>query len=146
MKIYWTVAEAQAVEQATTFEELFEIARLVASRMPQPLGIVCGPISSGGLGSLKSNIAQFNRAIVHVRVQGHDVFDQMPLEDALFRIKQLPYYRGDTHLLDALYRPLFESCLIRVMHFIPGWETSYGARWERSQGQRLGLEIRDIVW
>lgn len=144
MKLYWTVAEVQAVEQAQTFEELLEIAHLVASRMPQPLSIVCGPITSGGRGSIEANLREFTRAIEALRLDGWHVFDQMPFEDAIFRIKASAYYRGGYHLLHAFYQPLFESCLIQTMHFIPGWQTSGGARWERDEAKRLGLEIRDL--
>jgi hypothetical protein len=143
MDLYMTDAEAAAVERSETFEELLEIALINANRMRQPLGVVCGPITSGGPESIQANLARFAWTIHALRANGLEIFSQMPLEKAFFRIKRSSYYRGGLHLLDTFYRPFFESCLVQTMYFIPGWERSPGACWEREQGRRLGMSVMD---
>ena len=51
-------------------------------------------------------------------------------------------------MLDVLYRTIFSSGLINKALFLPDWESSKGARWERDLVTELGLEILEypIEW
>ncbi len=122
-----------------------DIAFRVLSRMPQPIEQVCGPISTGGRGSLLANLIAFNEVIVELQAQGKHVFDQMPFEQPMQRVKAgLPLDQYPTILLDEFYLPIFESGLIQKLQFMPEWESSFGARWEHAQAERLGIEIAYI--
>ena len=76
---------------------------------------------------------------------GKTVFDQRPFETPMRRLveaRRVSDYAYD--LLDEFYLPLFESGHIKELHFLPGWESSVGARWEYEQGLRLGILIFHI--
>lgn len=141
MNQWWTPDDAVALERAASFTELSQVALRIAGRMPQPLGQVCGPITTGGFGSLEKNFARFREAIALLTGVGHSIFDQMPFEDPMFEIGKR---RGSDTLLEDFYGPLFRSGLIRRLFFLPAWHTSEGAAWEREQAIRLKLEIVDL--
>lgn len=139
---YWTAQDKAALPAATSFSNLAVIALSVLSRMPQPVSQVCGPISTGGLGSVEKNLAVFDTAIDRLIKQGIVVFDQMPFEVHFFRIMENGQAtRQNNTLLNEFYLPIFESGHVSRLYFIPGWESSKGANWEHQQAQRLGLEI-----
>lgn len=129
------------LEKATTFEELAEIALKTLEAMPQPIGMVSGPISTGGLGSKEENIEVFQKVINWLQDAGISIFDQMPFEKHMWRIIQTPYYKKENQLLEKFYLPIFESGFVKMMYFIPGWQSSVGAKWEHERVIRLGIEI-----
>lgn len=128
--------------KATTFEELVEIAQEILTRIPKPVSIVCGPITSGGLGSPEANMAEFTLRINQLKTGGHNIFDQMPFEPHMWRIKKTPYYDPTRdHLLETFYGTLFVSDAFDTFYFIPGWRDSYGASWEHNLVLALGKKI-----
>ncbi len=131
------------LSNSETFEELLEIAFEEISQMShEHVGIVCGPITSGGLGNMEANIAHFKRWINELKTQELNIFDQMPYEDPMQRIKKTPYYDPTRdHLLETFYGGLFGSGLISTWYFMPGWRESYGCRWEHDLVEKLGGEI-----
>lgn len=141
---YWTEEDRADVERATKFGELSVVARRIVARMPEPVFFVCGPISSGGLGSVEANLARFARAIRYLRDREFSVFNQLPFEQALFEIKRSKPADGGVQLLNEFYLPLFESGLIRIMLFMQGWESSFGASWERERASELRIPILDL--
>lgn len=144
MEEYWTEQDGRDCATANTFEELGEILMGVARRASQPLGMVCGPISSGGLGSVAANLERFEKAIRYVRSSGIAVLHQLTLEKEIARMCSTPYYKDGLQLLNGVYRPVFDSELVPLRFFIPEWHTSFGARWEREQASRPGRWIFDI--
>lgn len=143
--LYWTPAEATKLAQATQLTELYDIARIILQRMPQPLGQVCGPISNGGLGSITANLQRFKEVIADLMRSGNFIFDQMPFEDKIFELTFSQYNQGfKGELLNQFYLPIFESGYIKTLYFIPGWQSSIGACWEYQQAIRFGLEVKEI--
>lgn len=139
---YWTDVEKTALPAARSFSDLAAIALTVLERMPQPISQVCGPISTGGLGSIEKNIAVFDTTIDNLIQRGIMVFDQMPFEEHIFRIiENQRGTRQSSMLLEEFYRPIFESRHVSRLYFIHGWESSEGASWEHVLGQQLGMEI-----
>ena len=141
MEKYWTPGDAQDVELAMTFEELQEIAMRIIVRMPQPLGQICGPLSSGGHGSMALNLEAMRFQIIVLRAKRKNIFSQLPFEKQMGIIKDLPYYKGGAHLLDAFYLPIFRSGLVKTLYFMDNWRSSYGAKWEHDRAEELGIEI-----
>ena len=84
---YYLYDDYRDIEVAQTFEELLPIALDVIRRMPQPVAMVCGPISSGGFGSVQANLEHFNNRITELILAGVTVFSQMPFEDKIQEIK-----------------------------------------------------------
>ena len=140
---YYTADDLKAIRKAETFEALCTIALEIVARMPPRVGIVCGPITTGGAGNLEMNLAQFTKAIVRLSCCGANVFTQLPYESAMQRIKQNPtYFKGGNQLLEAIFRPLFSSPQVHTLYFLPDWESSRGARWEHEEAIRIGLTRR----
>jgi hypothetical protein len=140
---YWNDEDLLALEQADTMPQMLQIALGVLKRMPQPVAQVCGPISTGGRGSILENLVAFNETIVFLQAEGESVFDQMPFEAPMQRVKTtLPKGQYALTLLDDFYLPIFETGLIKKMYFMPDWESSHGAKWEHEQAKRLGIEIK----
>ncbi len=139
---YWEEKDLLNLEQAETVEQMFAVGFRVLKRMPQPVGQVCGPISTGGRGSILENLIAFNETIVLLQSEGKHIFDQMPFEEPMQRVKNaFPPNVYATTLLTDFYLPLFESGFIKKLYFLPDWQSSTGARWEYEQAQRLGLEV-----
>lgn len=139
---YWDAEDVLALEQAKSMEQLCDIAFIILRKMPQPIGQVCGPIGSGGAGSVAKNLEIFNDTVVVLQTEGKIIFDQMPFEDPIQEFKKFPPVSEDVFIiLDKFYLPIFESGLIKKVYFMKGWESSNGAKWEHEQAQKLGIEI-----
>ena len=141
MRQYWTEEDGKKVEVATTFEELRDVALKIVSRIPAPVGQVCGPISTGGAGSVKENLRLFQLTIDTLISDGLFIFDQLPFEEHIHRIIHTPYYKGGNQLLEAFYLPIFKSGIVRTLYFMADWRTSLGATWEHEQAKRLKIKI-----
>ncbi|MBU4536579.1 DUF4406 domain-containing protein [Patescibacteria group bacterium] len=142
MQQHYTTRELQLLKEIERREDLLNIAWSILYRIPQPVEIVCGPISTGGKGSVKANMNYLKEVIYELQKNGHNVFNQIPFEDPmqkmikLFKTKGYPYW-----ILNDFYLPVFKSGLIKKLNFIPGWQSSTGARWEHKQAQRIGIEV-----
>ena len=140
--VYWEDQDFADVEKARTYGELFSVAARILIRLQPPAAQVCGPISTGGAGSIPANLERFSAAIKKLQGEGHEIFDQMPFEDSMHRIWRERDTEGYDHgILEDFYLPIFESGYLHRLFFLPDWETSTGARWEHAQGLRLGMEI-----
>lgn len=145
---YMTESDHSALIKVDSFEELAEIGVSILSRIKadgHEIGEICGPLSTGGLGSPDLNRERFQRAIDAVRERGYIIFDQLPFEDAIRRIMKRYDPSEYCHdILDVFYATIFETGHITKFFFIPGWESSTGARWERKRALQHGIEIIDI--
>lgn len=139
---YWSQEHFDGLEEALSYKDLFAIAEKVLQKMPSPVGQVCGPISTGGAGSVEKNLKRFEQAIADLQSQGVEIFDQVSFEIPIQRIKSLREYGNyDDLLLYDFYLPIFESRLVHKLYFLPDWKSSVGARWEHKQALRSGLDI-----
>ena len=139
---YWEQDHYDKLERAITYKDLLIIAESVLNRMPAPVGQVCGPISTGGAGSVEKNLKRFKQAISGLQQQGIEIFDQVPFEAPMQRIKSNREFDNyDDSLLHDFYLPIFESRLVHKLYFLPDWESSIGASWEHAQALRLELDI-----
>jgi len=139
---YWDEKDTQDLDRAESVTELFTIAKRVLSRMPKPVAQVCGPVSTGGLGSIKANLEALGNTIKNLEKNGVSIFDQTPYDAAMQRIKEkispTVYFQG---VLTDFNLPIFEDGGIQRIYFMPDWQSSMGATWEHAQAQRLGIEI-----
>jgi hypothetical protein len=141
------------VNRAETFEELASIAIDMLNEIYTSEDIIvqiCGPISTGGSGDIRKNINRFKKSIEIARKKGLKVFDQTPFEESVARLSS-KYKKVDGYCIDILeifYRRIFESKLVGKVLFLPDWQSSRGARWEREITTKLGLIIEDypIEW
>lgn len=110
------------------------------------VGMVCGPISTGGFGSIEANLHHFSKVISHL-TQNHNliIFDQIVFEAAIKRLKERLQPEGyDWRILYDFYLPIFRTGRITQKFFISGWENSIGTRWERAQAPLHGIKIFDL--
>ncbi len=139
---YWQTEDYKELEQATSYAELVPVALSVIKRMPSPVAMLSGPVSTGGRGSIEENLHLLSAAVDLAYAKGVMVFDQNPFESKLHEIKaSLPSNGYAQAILDDFYLPIFESRLVSKMYFLPDWQTSTGATWERAQCERLSIEI-----
>lgn len=115
---------------------------------PGPVAMVCGPISTGGLGSPEKNLEVLDGAVQNLKARGIKVFEQHPLEKHIRRLCDAKmfeaYKKGDMQLLEEIYLPLFKSGYIHELHFVPLWRTSIGTTWEYEQAEKLEIKICKI--
>lgn len=138
---FCTGAEAERLRGAKTLYEMGVIGEIILKRMPRPVSMVCGPMTSGKR-TLKENYERFGRAITILREEGtRNVFSQLPFYHGIFRFMQSPNYAGLAHIINGLYLPLFEKRLIENPLFLSDWEDSIGAKLEHRYGQLLDLNI-----
>lgn len=146
---YYTEEDYKAIEAADICSELVPIAINILQRMCNAgcddIKQVCGPISTGGKGSVLENIAEIDKVICEFVEQGHQIFNQMPFEGAMERVHKEWEAAGNTTycqpILDEFYLPIFESGMVKNMVFLNDWQSSKGARWEHDQAMRLGINI-----
>lgn len=140
--MYWQPTDWQSLAAASSFDDCAAIALAILGRMPQPIGEVCGPISTGGRGSVEENLKAFDQTINRLLQEGKNIFDQVPFERPMFALLSSgKETRESDRLLTAFYLPIFESSLISTLYFMPDWQSSHGATWEHEQAKRLGMEI-----
>ena len=132
---YWRSTDFEQVNHAQSYDDLLEVALRVIERTPAPIHQVCGPISTGGRGSVQANLEEFDRAIEYFS-QHVNVFDQMPFEHPMQRLKKTE----DRDLMDVFYKPIFSSGEIDTLLFLPGWRSSTGARTEWEWADEHGID------
>lgn len=141
-KQYWTDEDFTYIESIETLKEMYVLAERILSRMPDPIIEVCGPISTGGRGSVEANLEAFRATICALQDDGKHVFDQTPFEVGFKRVtRNLEPGEYMEAILTDFYQPIFESGRISTFYFMPDWQSSKGARWEHEQAKRLGIEI-----
>ncbi len=145
---YWTWQDYLLVEKARSISELAVIALRIIGLMSKPIVQVCGPLSTGGLGSLSANQERFSLAIniLHHRSRGcYRVFDQMPFQGAMARLTERRRKSGyPREILYQFYLPIFKSSNIQLAYFLSGWQESVGARWEHQTAPKYGIRIKDF--
>lgn len=104
------------------------------------LGMVSGPISTGGFGRVEANLGAFEETVALLERLGVPLFNQLPFEPHLWRIaRREGSDYNPRELLEGFYLPLLMSGRIGTLYFIHGWEGSNGARWEHGKAIELGL-------
>lgn len=132
---------------ADSFEALADIA--VASLAGKKgLSIACGPISTGGTGNQLRNFEVFNATIRGLERRGVSLFNQVTYEYGMRHLAHAWEAEGNIGycmpILTVFYARLFESGAIVEGWFIPGWQSSLGARWEREKLTREQCVIHDL--
>lgn len=144
MITYWQEEEKHALKRSKSFEEMVQIATSILKRMPQPVVQICGPMSTGGAGNLEKNMKRFQIAINALNENGISVFDQITFQDAIVSlIKWTPDAPYNMDILEVFYSGIFKSGLVAKAIFLPGWESSKGATWEREFLKSLNVPIED---
>jgi hypothetical protein len=142
-----TLEETQELESVQTFDELAELAISTLARMKcEGLDIVqiCGPMSTGGCGNFQKNMARFVRSIEIAHRHGINVFNQVLFQEAVIRI--CSWTEGEPYpmdLLEVFYAKVLQSGYITKGLFLPDWESSVGARWEREFLCKLSISVED---
>jgi hypothetical protein len=144
---YYTDEHYKVIDDAETYEELLETALDILDRIPKPISMVCGPISTGGLGNIEANMKNYEKTLHKLSDEGKNIFNQIPFKKAIQ--KQFQKSGGTAKeknqtLLDRFYLKIYSSGMINSMYFIHGWESSHGATWEREIAERFGIEIVDL--
>jgi hypothetical protein len=133
--------------KAQSFEELADIAVREMEKFSES-EIVCGPVTTGGLGSVEKNIQVFAAVIDMLKKEGRPIFNQEPYEERIAELKKRwraeDPARAEAYcmpILDVLYTRIFDAGRVRKGWFIPGWESSFGSRWEHDKLKKMGVEI-----
>lgn len=137
---FWTPSDRLRLRNSKTYADLANIALCILKRMPQPIGQVCGPITTGGVGTLLGNLREFRKTIRKLQRRGLNIFNQMPFEGPMQIIRAFPEMQGH-NLLVEFYLPIFQSGLVKTLYFHPDWRSSGGATWEHEKALELKMEI-----
>lgn len=134
--------DVSAILVANNYSELAKVALTILGRMPaEEIGMVCGPVTTGGLGSPELNLWHFNAAIETLLVGGYPIFNQIPFEVTLARLEKASGNGYDERILTDFYAPIFESGFIKRQYFMYNWRTSRGAMWEHTHATNRGTKI-----
>jgi len=145
---YWNDSDKEKVAKSTKFSELAVVALSILNRIPGDIHMVSGPISTGGVGTLEGNRRVFEKTVETLVSEEHlNIFSQMPFEDKMVELYRKwhaynPKEKYCMPILEDFYEPVFSSGKIKVLHFIHGWELSYGAKWEHDNCDGWGIERR----
>lgn len=140
MRLWVSDEDRKNIEKAKTIDELLLIAYYILIGMPKPIGMVCGPISTGGTGDRKTNIAAIRSTADRLQRAGKSIFDQTIFDKAFARLETQRAQENPYWLLENFYRQLFTNRFITTLYFLPTWQSSLGARWEHNEGKRLWLK------
>lgn len=137
----WTPEYREQLGQTQSLAGMAAVAVQMLSEeaaSEKPIYMVCGPLTTGGLGCPVLNRDRFRFAIAQAQKYNLLVFDQMPFED---QIRLL----GPSHeeILEKLYWPIFASGHLRYALFLPLWDTSEGAKRERAFAKQMQILDRD---
>jgi len=138
----FTKYHKKELEKVTTYLEASKIALEIISKMPQPIGQVCGPITNGGENSLEKNLEIFGKTILKLQAKDKIIFNQLNFEPTLRKILNNDdryHKKRNIDLLNQFYGSIFSSQLIQETYFIYGWENSFGTKWEHEKIIELGL-------
>jgi len=134
-------------KMVSSFEGLAELA-LSQLRILEQCSIVCGPISTGGLGSVEKNIEIIKVVSDYLESTGIRIFNNIFYEKYIVKLKNEWESEGNTGyctpILENFYLALYKSGHIKIAYFLPGWESSYGASWERNILPKCGVKIIDL--
>jgi hypothetical protein len=120
--------ETQETMETKLLKELAVKAIEELKYMSQPVVRVCGPMTTGGRG-YEENVRTFERAVAELRQSGYTVFDYAPYEPELLRIKA-----SHSAIMEDFHKPILQSGY-KTAFFLPGWNESKGATWEREYMQ-----------
>lgn len=145
---HWGPQHILQAEKASKLAHLGDLAVEIAGNMPKPLFMISGPMTTGGMGEYAKNIILFQHTIDEAVRAGVNVFNQTMLDEHLQRLVRAWYIQNPTEeycdeVLTDVYELLMQSGHVRGVYFLPDWQTSRGARWEREAGERMGLEQHD---
>lgn len=136
------------IDSAETFEELADLGVDILKQMSlsgNPIVEICGPITTGGLGNIEKNLNRLKKSIEIANKKGLQVFDQLPFEKSIVRLSG-KYTKTNGYclaILEIFYRKLFESGYISKALFLPDWQTSRGATWEREMMSILNIKVEE---
>ena len=124
--------------KAVSFSELAALALAELRKFSDGCEIVCGPITTGGRGSMKKKFKVFRLTVQALAKLGKPMFSQLPYEEQIFFLRKR-WQEADSSrinkycmpILEEFYHPLISTGVIRAAWFIPGWESSFGAEWEQ---------------
>ncbi len=122
-------------------------AGTISPELDRDLSIVCGPISTGP-GTRKEKLITFKKAIYLLENnpgKNSLILNQMPFEEVFDEYRQwVLSYQRENKIIPVFYEEIFESGLLNKGYFLPHWQESGGATWERQKCEKLGFIIRDI--
>jgi hypothetical protein len=137
---YWTEEEQRMLEDVTEFRHMTPIAFRVLERMPGRIHEVCGPISTGGWGCPRRNLAFYGFAIEELVRHGLAVFDNRPFQDVMERIINTHQIKGYAMgIFHDFYYPIFESGRIVTAWHLPDWQSSTGTKLEYKKFMELNI-------
>lgn len=143
-----TAEEREALEAASSYEEAAMVAIDHLRRLCieyGPLVQICGPISTGGLGSRERNLKRLSRYVdaCH-KMQEFPIFNQLHFEGIVKRFSPEHGPQSyDPRILPNFYEPVLRQGFITRLYFLPDWKTSEGAKYERWLGERFKIEIQE---
>lgn len=151
---HWTELEYEMLKDIKSFEDMIPVALSILKRMQlvdRHIVQICGPISTGGKGSLEENVKYFKKAQNIAIQKGLNVFDQIPFTDSIIRlVNEMNVSKGDYcfDILHKFYRGVFASKMITEFIFLPKWQESTGAKWEHEEASLHGISVKDypIDW
>lgn len=145
---HWEDHHIERAKTTTDFKLIGELVCEIAEKMPKPLFMISGPMTTGGMGHYSKNIVLFQHAIEEALNNGVSVFNQTMLEEHLQRlVREWLRCNPDSgycnHVLSDVYDVLLASTHIHGVYFLPDWHTSRGARWERETAEKNSLAIHE---
>ncbi len=120
-----------------TFRLLLGKALLELQELPPPVVRLAGPLRSGGDG-YEENLRRFKIGQALLVSRGMTVFSyQGKYAEAIQAGYELHF--------EHFHIPILESGLIAGMHFLPKWNESRGASYERELCEKLSIPVNDIA-
>lgn len=143
---HWSEKDKKAITKVRDFKEMAQIALEIMERMPKGIHAVSGPMTTGGVGSNMGNVEVFqNITEMLAEDKKLNIISWIPFEVKVRDFLAEWFKKNDKDsycmaILEDFYHTVFSSGKIVKVHFIHGWESSFGASWEHKLCEKLGIE------
>ena len=138
--------EKEHLKNAKTFKDLADLALQIINRIPEGVSAISGPISTGGVGNTAENLTVFSN-VTEILIEENEinVLSWIPFETKMheFYLEWKKTSKDGEYcmpILEDFYQPIFSSGKVNDVHFIHGWESSFGSRWEHNLCEKLGIK------
>jgi hypothetical protein len=105
-------------------------------KVPPPVARISGPLRTGGDG-YDTNLKRLRLGEALIRSRGISIFGYEKYSDAIRSAYDLHF--------EYFHIPILKTGLIQSIFFLPGWEGSGGASYERRLCDELGIAKNDIT-
>lgn len=146
---YVTPKDIEDIKNASTFEQLLEVALRILGRMPNGSIGVCDPISTKSIPPKEKEANHIPEPYVRVcrklMAEGYPIFDESIYYKKIEELKSKFFIANPgkevcDDIVKKFFKPLLLTGKIKTLLILPNWELMYFLYWEESFATSNNIE------